>query len=189
MKTFFRVSANQINGLRALTKLLPQASIGIEVGSAYGESMAIFLKSGRVKEMLCVDTWEGDKAEREAVFDQRAAKWPGRVHKAKATSTYVAHGYGSLIPKAAADLSKVVESAYPSLKGELDYKFRFDFVYIDAAHDYASVSADIQAWLPLVKVGGIIAGHDYMHDVKRAVDQIFGRPDKTFDDSSWLKYK
>jgi len=185
MKTFFRVSANQINGLRALIKLLPPDSMGVEVGSAYGESMAIFMKSGRVKEMLCVDTWEGDKAEREAVFDQRAAKWPDRVHKAKAASTRVAGGYKPLGGNKIGCCQ--LNNVDPVFK--IEKRPSFDFVYIDAAHDYASIYADIQAWLPLVKVGGFIAGHDYMHDVKRAVDQIFGRPDKTFDDSSWLKYK
>jgi len=54
----------------------------------------------------------------------------------------------------------------------------FDFVYIDAAHDYESVKKDVLAWLPKVKKGGIIAGHDYLYyatpDVKQAVDEIFG---------------
>ena len=45
-----------------------------------------------------------------------------------------------------------------------------DFVFIDAAHDYHSVLADINAWLPKVKIGGIISGHDFFHDpVKQAV--------------------
>ena len=36
-----------------------------------------------------------------------------------------------------------------------------DFVYIDAAHDYDNVKADIEAWAPKVKAGGIVAGDDY----------------------------
>jgi hypothetical protein len=36
-----------------------------------------------------------------------------------------------------------------------------DFVYIDADHRYAAVSADIKAWLPKIKAGGWLAGHDY----------------------------
>jgi len=37
----------------------------------------------------------------------------------------------------------------------------FDMVYIDASHKYSSVIRDIRAWMPKVKVGGILAGHDY----------------------------
>lgn len=37
----------------------------------------------------------------------------------------------------------------------------FDIVYIDASHDYESVMADLQAWYPKVKKGGIISGDDY----------------------------
>lgn len=35
-----------------------------------------------------------------------------------------------------------------------------DFVYIDGAHDYDSVRADLAAWFPLVKKGGWLGGHD-----------------------------
>lgn len=36
-----------------------------------------------------------------------------------------------------------------------------DMVYIDAAHDMANVDADVRAWWPKVKSGGILSGHDY----------------------------
>jgi hypothetical protein len=37
----------------------------------------------------------------------------------------------------------------------------FDFVYVDARHDYKAVLEDLRAWWPKVKRGGIFAGHDY----------------------------
>ena len=36
-----------------------------------------------------------------------------------------------------------------------------DFAYIDARHDYCGALEDIKSYWPLVKPGGIIAGHDY----------------------------
>lgn len=38
----------------------------------------------------------------------------------------------------------------------------FDFVYIDADHQYEAVISDLKAWYPKVKSGGIIGGHDYI---------------------------
>jgi hypothetical protein len=53
-----------------------------------------------------------------------------------------------------------------------------DFVFIDASHDYESVMADITAWLPKVRRGGVLAGHDYLlpnfPGVIRAVDEVLG---------------
>lgn len=36
-----------------------------------------------------------------------------------------------------------------------------DVVFLDAAHDHKGVAADIAAWLPKVRDGGILCGHDY----------------------------
>ncbi len=36
-----------------------------------------------------------------------------------------------------------------------------DSIYIDGDHHYAEVKADIQSWMPLIKPGGLICGHDY----------------------------
>ncbi len=47
-----------------------------------------------------------------------------------------------------------------------------DFVYLDAQHHYSAVKADIEAWYPKVKVGGILGGHDYLDGV--LVGGVFG---------------
>ena len=39
-----------------------------------------------------------------------------------------------------------------------------DFCYIDADHRYEAAKQDIELWLPKVKSGGIICGHDYVPD-------------------------
>ena len=36
----------------------------------------------------------------------------------------------------------------------------FDYVYIDAQHEYEAVVRDISAWFPKVKKGGVIGGDD-----------------------------
>ena len=52
------------------------------------------------------------------------------------------------------------------------------FVFIDAKHEYEFVKRDIEAWLPKVKPGGTIAGHDFKAQdwpgVVKAVEEVFG---------------
>ena len=57
----------------------------------------------------------------------------------------------------------------------------FHLVFIDADHSEDAVLNDLRAWIPKVKRGGLITGHDYgsqKHtDVKAAVDSYFaGHP-------------
>lgn len=51
-----------------------------------------------------------------------------------------------------------------------------DFIFIDADHSEAGVTRDIKAWLPKLKKGGVMAGHDYGNPrysgVKKAVDSL-----------------
>lgn len=51
-----------------------------------------------------------------------------------------------------------------------------DFAFIDANHSYEHVKADIEAWLPKMKIGGMLSGHDYGEPcgVKQAVDEVLG---------------
>lgn len=54
-----------------------------------------------------------------------------------------------------------------------------DAVFIDGLHDYENVKLDILVWLPKLKKGGIMIGHDYpntpdggFEELKKAVDEL-----------------
>ena len=65
-----------------------------------------------------------------------------------------------------------------SLEAATRYKdLSLDFVFLDGDHGYEAVKADIQAWLPKLKPGAILGGHDYSldwPDVMRAANETFG---------------
>lgn len=47
-----------------------------------------------------------------------------------------------------------------------------DLIFIDAAHDYDSVLADIELWTPKIREGGILAGHDFQHSFPTVMDAV-----------------
>lgn len=136
-------------------------AVAVEVGSWSGESAEILCQYAA--RLYCVDPWRnGDGAEHEFIFDQRMAAYDN-VTKIKTTSAVAASRF-----------------APQSL----------DFVYIDGLHDYEHVSQDLLLWLPKLRNGGWLAGHDYddhpLHaDVVRAVNDIIIAPAFCFQDSSW----
>jgi hypothetical protein len=48
----------------------------------------------------------------------------------------------------------------------------FDFVFIDAEHTYEGVKADIAAWRPKLKPGGLLSGHDYCTAFQGVCDAV-----------------
>lgn len=63
-----------------------------------------------------------------------------------------------------------------------------DICFIDAGHSYEAVKNDIESWLPKMKKGSIISGHDYnaWTGVNQAVNEMIGLPDKIVNDC-WFK--
>jgi len=79
------------------------------------------------------------------------------------------------------------------------FRRNIDMVFIDADHSYEGVHNDILKWLPKVKSGGIISGHDYglnpagvnrFPGVDRAVHELLGEENiKTGPDLVWWTEK
>jgi len=67
-----------------------------------------------------------------------------------------------------------------SLEASKDIIKDFDFIFIDAGHIYEEVKQDFQLWYPHLKIGGIIAFHDYtktFEGVMNFVNEQFGLPE------------
>lgn len=159
---------------RHLVRKCDPAGKIVEVGSWKGRSTAFLLveawnKSPKI-EIYAVDTWLGSQEH----IDVDSVK------------------NGTLYDEFMANVKPVSRQLVPlrmtSIQGSNFFPDQsLDSVFIDAAHDYESVRADIAAWLPKVKKGGIIAGHDYMcgwPGVDRAVAEAFHLV--AFQDNCWL---
>ena len=78
-------------------------------------------------------------------------------------------------------IGRLAEYSYYSHEAaEMMENESLDFVFLDAQHDYQSVKRDIACWLPKVKKGGLMSGHDYDPNPERnygvipAVNEKFG---------------
>ena len=145
----------------------------IEIGSYMGESAMMFATSHLFSKICCIEPFHGY----EEFNDIMEYTWK-QVERQFQHNT---HPFESI-------------KLYQGLSYDLVDSFEddtFDFVYIDGSHEYESVKRDIQLYLPKLRKGGVIAGHDYNEGewpgVVRAVNETVGKPDKTYLDSSWLK--
>ena len=136
-----------------------------EIGSYGGISSEVLAL--HCEKLYCIDSWEdwsGDGTIYQAMekFDQMKSHY-NHIEKL--------HMKGN-------EASKMFENEF------------FDLVYIDASHWYEDVIKDIEVWLPKVKKGGYLAGHDYKEgiDVLYAVNDYFGKTHSIvrYPDTTWL---
>lgn len=121
---------------------------GAEVGVWKGAFTAAFCAAGL--HMLAVDPWQSYPAWLDTKNDQpveqaqRAMEAAYTLARARLAGLKV-----TILRQFSTDAARSVAD------GSLD------LVYIDANHVEEAVVADLEAWAPKVRSGGIVAGHDY----------------------------
>ena len=116
---------------------------GAEIGVQRGRYSRKLLELNPKLYLKCVDPW--------APFTHHKQEWQDRQLEVCLQKLKPFAGRFEIIRKTGNDASLGIED------GSLD------FVYIDAMHDFDSVMMDLLMWVPKVRKGGIISGHDYEH--------------------------
>lgn len=140
----------------------------VEVGSFKGKSSSYLaveiLNSGKKIQLDCVDTWAGSIE-----------------HQAGAECEVKEVVEGTLYETFLKNIEPVKEVIRPvrmtSLEAAATYADNsIDFIMIDGEHTYEAVKADIQAFLPKMKNGGVMTGDDAFSDVvRRAAQEELGK--------------
>ncbi len=86
-------------------------------------------------------------------------------------------GEYSSLERAGLDKRRVIRLGESAAAGR-DFAGTADFIFVDGGHEAAQVRDDIEAWLPCLLAGGIIAFHDYhnpnLPGVKQGIDSAIG---------------
>ena len=150
-KAFGYLSIEEVEGLHALTNMLPDRPVVVNVGAGTGTSGLAIAETRSDVELTTVDKRKGDaygglENERHA-FDGANMSYPIQI------------------------LGDSREVAREWDGGDLD------MVFIDDGHKRSDIEGDILEWMRHVKPGGIMAFHDYGSDnwpaVKEVIDEYF----------------
>lgn len=139
----------------------------VEVGSWKGKSASYMcieiINSGKNIKFDCVDIWPNEITEMSGNPNDEDLL-SGKLYDKFLDNLKPVEGYFNPIK-------------LPSMEASKLYKDEsLDFVFIDACHKYESVRTDIISWLPKVKIGMFIGGHDYNGvEVKPAVQSLIDK--------------
>lgn len=152
----------------------------VEIGSYKGQStvyMAVEIcNSNKDIRFYAIDTWEGSKENKDKSSVHFSANlddlYNTYVNNISSVQQYITNIRADSVMSASMFKEKSINIAF-----------------IDACHEYECVYNDIIAWLPKIKNGGILAGHDYNHNwpgVNKAVDNLLGANNIQTSEFCWI---
>ena len=150
----------------------------VEVGCKEGRTTGHILTNVPDSRVIAIDPWMAQEATNDPTketyegwdFSRIEAEFWANVgeHKDRCCMLRTT----SLV--AATNTIEVGDDAFFESRG--DGAMHADLIFIDALHDYEHVKQDIALWWPKVRIGGILAGHDFNHKwpgCERAVAESF----------------
>ena len=162
-----------MKGLTDMILALPQDIIVVEIGSYAGESAELFLKSGKVSKICCIDPWKSFVDRSDNAIHINMSKIRKTFEDKFKHDVRVLQFVGTVDDFISSDVKLP----------------RVDVVYIDGNHEYSYVKNDILKTMNCLKPKVAISGHDYdMCEVKQAISDTIGMPDNVYVDSSWRKF-
>lgn len=166
------------------SNLVSQAKDGyhfVEVGTWKGCSavyMAVeIINSKKQIKFDCVDTWTGSEEHTDPQSDHYESLLLDK------------DGLYNLFISNIEPVNHVIKPVRKASMEALDLyeNGSLDCVFIDAAHDYKNVCKDIQGWLPKIKPGGILSGHDWnCKDVQRALADTLKNNYQSVGENVWI---
>lgn len=159
------ISNRQIQLLRWMA-MRPGPITGAEVGVFYGHTSEALLRERSDLMLWMVDPWKP--------YDGKSTiggQSPEQLERAMQHAVWWTDF--------ASDRRFVLREASPSAARRFA-DGSLDFVFIDGNHLYEAVCADLFAWWPKIRSGGVMTGHDYgtgrdaegLWGVRRAVDEF-----------------
>lgn len=148
-----------------------------EVGCWIGDTTKRVIEAcpDRIESWTCIDTFEGCPNDH---LGEVAEKFGPEKIRSEFVKTVKSILHGSLITEVRLEQSSSLQYAKDARDDDGLGHDDYDIVFIDADHSYENTLADIKAWLPLVRDGGYICGHDFgtvqFPGVDKAVREVFG---------------
>jgi predicted O-methyltransferase YrrM len=156
---------DELRWLHRMAEMIGEGGCWVEIGSWKGRSLmatAMGLRPGR--RLIAVENFKGNP-ESQHHWEAELAK--GNWLRRSLVSTMEA------IRELSPELDVVLMQKDSLEAAKLFSDDSVDQVFIDASHTYEEISADILAWKPKLRKGGVLSGHDFHSvewpDVYRAV--------------------